>query len=458
MSVVWKLEYDGQIRPLAQWGLENARLELGNQTLDALTLTVARTDDADPEFEFEKKVILWRDNVRWFHGWITQLPFAERAAGIRQEYIASGPWRWLDNTIFKQPHWVTTDPNQPTLGGSQRMVSKLVLFQKSNGTKSNAGEQAQEVVDYAIAKATHYNGGAALFSRGSFAEVNAEAPWETGRDLPCSEVLRRCMRWTRDAVAYWDYSGEIPELNVKRRASLTAAVLDIEDADRIADYSLTPRPDLVPRGVVLTYEQSISEINGEGADTGRQWTKYTEQRFPADVDDGPRVVTATLSLEGTGEGAEPIPASLAQTYYESLATMPWEGSLRLLEADPTGIALVGNRLNLDGGRAAWASMDAVVQRVAIDIAGRETVVEFGPADQLGPQEFLDQVRFQKGAPSNGAGGSRNNGTPNDPQLPRDQPPAPPPDGSIDPELLPSGGGHFITICEGGQEKEIYIRA
>jgi hypothetical protein len=458
MSVVWKLEYNGEVRPLAQWGLENAKLDLVNQMLDTLTLTVAREDDSDPEFEFEQKVILWRDNVRWFHGWITQLPFAESASDAKQEYVAAGPWYWLEKIVFKQPFWAVLDPNQPALGGAQIAVSKLVMFQSGSGAHSDAGEQAEEVVDYAIFKATQYNGGVPLFSRGSFADVAAEAPWETSRDLPCSEVLRRCMRWTRDAVAYWDYSGEIPELNVKRRATLTETILNLDEALRIAEYSLTPRQDLQPRGVVLTFEQAVTEIDGEGNDTGRQWTKFTEQRYPANIDDGPRVIAATLSLEGSGDGAEPIPNALAQTYYESLATLTWEGSMRLLEFDPTGIAMIGDRLNLTNGRTAWGTMNALIQRVSIDLANHETVVEFGPADQLGPQEFLDQIRFQKGSSSNGAGGSRNDGTPQEPQLPRDNPPSPPPSGPLDPNFQPPGQGHYMEICEGNVTKTIFVRS
>jgi hypothetical protein len=456
MSVVWKLEYEGEVRPLAQWGLENAKLDFGNQVLGTLTLTVASEDDSDPEFEFEKKVILWRDNVRWFHGWITQLPYAERAAGIRQEYVASDPWYWLDKTIYEQPRWVLVDPDQPNLGYAQVLSSRLNIFQSASGASSTAGQQAAEAVDYAIFYANLYNGGVPLFSRGDFSTVAAQAPWETGRDLSCAEVLRRCLRWTRDAVTWWDHSGEIPVLQVQRRASLTAAELAIDDADRIAEYSLTPRPDLVPVGVVITYERTRMEVDGSGAQTGSQWTQLVTQKYPLTTGKGPRVVTATLTLSGAGDGAEPVPSGLAQNYYESLATMPWEGSLRLLEADPTGVAMVGNRLNFTGGRTAWETMDAVIQRVSIDIAARETVVEYGPAEQLGPQEFLDQVRFQRGSSVGNSGGGRFDGVPDGPsQPPRDNPPSPP----SGPPGTPGGpqpGGHFIEVCQGGETKTIFV--
>lgn len=454
-TVVWKLEYDGEIRPLAQWGLVNAKLDLVNQQLDTLTITVARRDDADPEFEFEKKVVLWRDDVRWFHGWITRLPFAERADGMRQEYVASGPWYWLDKTIYQQPRWVLADPNAPAIGWSRLPNTRLVLFRSSSGSRSNSGAQAEATVDYAIAKATAYNGGTATFSRGSYSDVVAEAPWERGRDLSCAEVFRRCMRWTRDAVAYWDHSGEIPQLNVKRRANLTPAELDIEDADRIAEYSLTPRPDLQPRGVSITFEVAQMEVNGEGEQTGAQWTKLVEQTAGT-ADGGPRCISATLPLSGAGDGAEPIPTDLAQDYFDSISALQWEGSVRLLEAYPTGVMLVGNVLNLLGGRTAWETMAAVVQRVSIDIVTGETVVDFGPAEQLGPQDFLDQVRFQRSESAGNDARRRFEGRP-EPQEPGNNPPTPPSGPPGEPGGPPTRE-RTLTLCgPNGEEEEFVVR-
>jgi hypothetical protein len=455
MSVVWKLEYNGEVRPLRQWGLVNAVIETGNQVTDTMTLTVAGEDpDEDPQFEFEKRIVLFSDNVRFFTGWVTQLPTSGDAAGDRQEYVVEGPWYWLDKIIYNQPHWVLVDPDRPDLGYSSVAVGKAVLFQSATGAKSNAGAQAQDVVDYAIFKATQYNDEVALFAREDFTDLVADAPWESSLDLSCAEALRRCTRWIRDAVAWWDYTAEIPVLHVDRRASLTPALIDLNDSPKIVEgFSVAPRPDLVPRGVILRFGRTRTVEDEDSEFNGSQWTEYV-LRTAGVADGGPRCISATLTLSGSGAGAEPIPSGLAEAYFSSLSTKLWEGSITLKEAAPSGLLAVGNVLNLNGGKEDWETMAAVIQSVVIDIAGRTTEARFGPADQLGPQDFLDQVRFQRGGPAGPGSGTRFDGTPEGPDTPKPAPPSPPSPGT---PPQPSGQkGHFIEICEGGINKRIFI--
>jgi hypothetical protein len=452
MSVVWKLEYNGETRPLAQWGLDNAVLDFGNQVRDTLTLRVAGEGaTAAPRFAFEGKVVLWRDNVRWFTGWIATQPKIEGASGARRDYVAAGPWYWLETIIYQQPHWVLVDPNAEALGYASLFVSKLVLFQSATGASSDAGEQAQDVVDYAIFKTTQYNNGEPLFARADFTDLVANAPWERGLDLNCAETLRRCVRWIRDAVAYWDYTPEIPVLHIERRASLTPAVIDLDNDGIVGECAAGPRYDLVPRGVLLRFQRTITN-----PETGNQWTEFVTQTAGT-ADGGPRCISATLSLAGSGDGAEPVPSNLATDYYNSLATLPWEGSIVLREADPTGLLAVGNVLNIEGGETEWETMAAVIQSVKIDIVGRTTQARFGPADQLGPQEFLDQVRFQRGEPAGGGAGGRFDGTPENPQPPSQNPPSPPGGPPGGPSGPPTRERKIKLCDEEGNEEEFVIR-
>lgn len=455
MSVVWKIEYNGEVRPLRQWGVENPLLDSGNQVLGTLTLDVAgEAGSAEPQFEFEKRVVLFRDNVRWFTGWVTQLPYAGNAKAERQKYVISSPWWWLDTIIYSQPRHVLVDPDQPHLGYASIFTGKAVLFQSATGAKSNAGDQAKDIVDYAIALATHYNGGVPVFARADFTDLVADAPWESALDLSCSEALRRCTRWSRDAVAWWDYSAEVPVLHVDRQANLTPAVVDLDAAPTIVEsFSVTPRHDLVPRGVILRFQRTrtIEDENSEA--NASQWTEYV-LRTAGVADGGPRCISATLQLAGTGAGAEPIPSGLAEDYFNSLSTLPWEGTITLKEVDPTGLLAVGNVLNIEGGKTAWETMAAVIQSVRIDIAARITEARFGPASQLGPQDFLDQVRFQRGGPAGPGSSSRFDGTPEQPQKPTPTPPSPPSPGT--PPSPSKYNSKEIEICENGEMKKIKI--
>jgi hypothetical protein len=459
-SVVWSLEYDGERRPLRQWGLENAVLTLGNQVQDTLRLVVAgETITEAPAFEFERKVVLFRDQVRWFTGWITSLPTSESAGGTRREYVASGPWYFLENIIFQQIVYRIVDPQSPLLGLIRSRGPRVILMQDDDGSRTTTGTMIGKVVAYALERLAVSFGSELPFAVESYAALAAEVPYETVQDLPCAEVIRRCLRWYRDAAVSWDYVPTIPVLKIKRRGEMVPAVIDLDERDRVASYNLTPRPDLVPRGVRFLFEYTSTNTT-----TGAQFNTVVEQSAGI-ADDGHRVPVMTLRLSGSGDATEPVPAGLAALYFSSVSTMHWEGSIDLRETDPTGLLAVGNVLNLQGGDPAWETMAALIQSVTIDIGGRSTQASFGPAEQLGPQDFFDLVRVQTGFGGSGGSGTgagsgpsdRFEGTPPDnsrPPPPKN-PPSPPPPGTPPPQ--DSQRGHFIEICEAGQKKEIFVR-
>jgi len=445
MSVIWQIEYNGELRPVAQWGIERIALDLYNAATDKLTLTVAgEAAAAEPVFAFEGLIVLWRDGVRVFHGIVTDQPFAAKSSGERQEYIVSGPWWWLENIVYGQERYVFTDPRRPSLGRALFPIKtpRAVMYQALSGGSISAGEQAQLAADYAIDRAKLIFEGDAPFTRGTFT-LPLLAPWEEAYNLSCAEVIRRCVRYCRDAVVYWDYSGAKPHLKIQRRVDLDAVTLDLDAGDRIVDYKVASRPDLVPRAVVIIFEKSIPE---EEQNSGTQFSEYVAQVAGPNPDLGVRNLVSILRLSGAGDGAEDVPANLAQNYYDSLATLQWQGTVVLREEAPLFDLTPGKVLNLSNGKAAWATMRAVIQTVTIDLAGRQTTVEFGPATQLGPQDLLDQVRLQKGEGGNNAGQSRNDGTSSAPQRTTT--------GTVG--TTPLYNAKELEICENGERKKIKV--
>lgn len=447
MSVVWKLEYDGQMRPLRAWGIERPVLTFGNQVADELTFDVAGiTANDTPPFPYGATLVVWRDAVRWFTGTVRKLPFSGSARGERQSYTVVGPWSFLERIIYQQPRWVLADPSEPDVGfgNDATPTSKLVLFQSTSGGKRNAGQQAQDVVDFAITKG-------APIARGSFG-ITTDAPWERGFDLTCAEVVRRCLRWTRDAVAYWDYSAATPVLQIQRRADLAAITLDLDDANLVVEVSPGPCHELKPRGVLIRYLRTAIAVNGN------QY-QYIDEQTAGAADGGLDCVTVTLELAGAGPGAEPRPVNLASDFFSSVSTLQWEGQVVVKEAECSGIARPGNVLNLDNGNSDWATMNALIQSVTEDLETGETTIAFGPAEQLGPQDFLDLVRFRRD-PGGTAGNdpwARNDGTPDHPSPPRPNPPSPPTPGSPPGSDTPSYNAKEIDICENGETKRIKVQ-
>ncbi|MEM8826495.1 MAG: hypothetical protein AAGD40_06170, partial [Pseudomonadota bacterium] len=68
-------------------------------------------------------------------------------------------------------------------------------------------------------------------------------------------VIRKMLRWTPDAVAYFDYASSPPTLHIRRRASLTAQAVDLA-AGAVESVRLAPRHDLRRSVVVLKYERT----------------------------------------------------------------------------------------------------------------------------------------------------------------------------------------------------------
>lgn len=94
--------------------------------------------------------------------------------------------------------------------------------------------------------------------------------------------------------------------------------------------------------------------------------------------------------------AEPAPQGLAQALYEGLSVLHYEGMIGLGEEECSGLVGVHTLLNLTGGRAEWATMNAQVIEVTEDIVTGKTKVRTGPPRQLSGSERLDMIRANRG--------------------------------------------------------------
>jgi len=120
----------------------------------------------------------------------------------------------------------------------------------------------------------------------------------------------------------------------------------------------------------------------------------------------------------TVRGGEPIPTGLAQSYYESLQTLQFEGVVTLTEGEASGVVKMGQVVNFTNGISAWSTMNALVQQVSEEIDLGTTVVHFGPAKHLDPQQLVAMERAllpgHSGRVGDGANGralSRTSGKP-----------------------------------------------
>lgn len=90
--------------------------------------------------------------------------------------------------------------------------------------------------------------------------------------------------------------------------------------------------------------------------------------------------------------AEPVPTGLATALYNAWSVLQYDGMVVTKASECPGTHLPGTKLNITNGVAAWASMDALIQRTVEDIDLGITTVLFGPARHLGPAELVTLLR------------------------------------------------------------------
>jgi hypothetical protein len=92
---------------------------------------------------------------------------------------------------------------------------------------------------------------------------------------------------------------------------------------------------------------------------------------------------------------EPEPAGLARFIYEGLSVLHYSGAIQITEQKIADRITLGQRLNLTGGRAEWATMNAMVVSIEDDVGSGTTTVRFGPPQYLTAQEFVDFLRTNR---------------------------------------------------------------
>lgn len=92
---------------------------------------------------------------------------------------------------------------------------------------------------------------------------------------------------------------------------------------------------------------------------------------------------------------EPIPVGMAQHFFEAVNTLHWQGSFTIVEDEFTGAVSLANVLNLTGGMAEWATMNAFIWSVTVDAGAGRTVLDFGPSENLGPADLSDLARASR---------------------------------------------------------------
>lgn len=243
---MWELEYGATKKSFEAWGLSNLRRTLMSAASDIVTFTHDGADfDADPLFPYNTKVVIWRNSVRWFTGWVRSIPRYGSAASEAIEYRLEGPWHFLERIEFEQD-WPTASgyaPGSSVIFGYQRSEAGALVM-------ATTAMQLAQILDFAI------DAGAPFSYSFDTADFALQPPATEEVDFLCSEAVALVLRWHKDVVTWVDYSTATPKIHFLPHAKCPAVSLDVSSGEVVESVSVRSRDDLRVNGVLIRYNKT----------------------------------------------------------------------------------------------------------------------------------------------------------------------------------------------------------
>jgi len=243
----WTLSLNSTEKTVADWGFSHLRRRLVSQAADEFSLVCdgAAADALSPLVPFQSILTLRRDRHQdasgnwiggtiWFQGIVTQLPRHGSPGAESNTCRVAGPWWYLENRVFEKTFNILDHLAKPGDLSSavyvQKSFSHSFLYigptqAFSQFNMITTGAQIVEALDWALKP---------------FVDVSLPPPFQIGsvtpdlhvpfaeiRDLTCAEVIRMALRWSPDAVTWFDYSTNPPTFHCQTRSALPVVSLSL---------------------------------------------------------------------------------------------------------------------------------------------------------------------------------------------------------------------------------------
>lgn len=399
----WTLQSGGTVQPLASWKITGLRRRLVSQGADEVTFQIPAELDADPVIARDSDIKIFRDGVQWFVGRVTAVSIAATGSQELHQYKVVGPWWYLEQLVFEQTWYLAVNPaskSSSLVGGTR---SRVILGQGFNGAYLSTGAQLAEALAWAIAKGapiqattgTHATtvSSHTVYQPDAAGWPTLQVPTQEAQDITCAEVIRKALRWTPDAVTWWDYSTNPPTFHVARRADLVAQNIAIGNG--VEMVQVNPRTDLQVSAICLRFEQVVQtdEI---------AWTKVTTDIAPpeaingTDLSDAYRfgALVATIDLMGSKTirqysrvvtadiNADHANIATRKTWW--LDHVPWLADARIanLSIESVTRKSMWPRELVTGAIAPWMAVDSaddtITCRVSYEVRDPATGTLIGP--------------------------------------------------------------------------------
>lgn len=356
----WKLEYKGKCLALADWDITRLKRTRCNMGVDFVELGQGMLDiGIGPSFEAEEVIKIWRGDVLYFQGIVTQTPQHGNANSPSNGYQVSGPWWYLENLVYQQ-RWRQVKDTGNVQGGIHEVDSgRIILGQDTDGKAIASGRQIRDVLEYVIAQG-------APMQIGSVPE-GCILPSDECKDLSCAEVVHRLLSWTPDAVVWFDYTQSPPALHLARRSGLKRRTHGI-DAETSSQLSIQARKDLQVPSVVLKYESAHS-VDGES------WTTTSIDAYPQNANGREfKSLVLTIPLDGEHSSCieqdvdvEPVQIHNVRWWQEHLPALRGIETSKITIHDAARSSGLPNEL-IHGSVAGWMDVKVEEDRIAAKIS------------------------------------------------------------------------------------------
>lgn len=274
----WFLTYKNIKKSFAEWHLFNVHRHTVNQGSDTFFFQV---EEGTSAFDCDEVVDIFRDNVRYFSGKITQIPCTYSTQNAYKMYIVSGTYDYLQHLVFQQSwQYLKSNNSEETMPITR---SLCILGQDEAGKSITAKQCIESIIQYAKKHKVP-------IECGGITDFDFYFPCETIKDCSCAEALQKILHWAPDTIIWMDYSTPLPTVHFSRHKALRATTLAFST---LSEFSLIPRNDLKISAVVLKYEHTHSNETGS-------WKTTTLDAYPTNATgEELNALVLTIELEGT---------------------------------------------------------------------------------------------------------------------------------------------------------------
>jgi hypothetical protein len=229
------------------YGLNRLKCRIGSQRAGSFSFTADGANaDSDPlAVEGTLCTVLW-NATPFFQGRLHQIPRKGSGSAESVDYELRDAWHDFERNVYQQQWNIiigTDEEGHPTTAAQYR--SECILGMDLAGNALDSGQVIADVVAWAI--------GVGAYCQIGNIGVAAPVPFDEVADLPCSECIKKMLRWTPDAVAWLDYSTTPPTFNVTRRPNCTAVTIPF--GGNVEEVNIKALPELVVPSVVIRYLQ-----------------------------------------------------------------------------------------------------------------------------------------------------------------------------------------------------------